>query len=250
MAQIAESVLLLLLDNESAQPRLRRRPLGRVLAAGLLLDLAYDCRVRPALPGEPAGPGRVERDDEAVRGADGADGGDLRIAASVAGAQGLLVALAGPPPRDPALRPALALLERDPLTADKAIGRLAKRAEDDVLDQLLRTGQIHQIQLSSHRLRRNTYAWPVHDRGRVDGLRRAVADAVAGDQRPQPVTAAVIALLHSAGAMEAVLTLGDADRGRAAQRAAEIATGRWADDSGIAEVNLALTAAAVLPAVT
>jgi len=219
MAQIAESVLLLLLDNESAQPRLRRRPLGRVLAAGLLLDLAYDCRVRPALPGEPAGPGR-------------------------------LVALAGPPPRDPALRPALALLERDPLTADKAIGRLAKRAEDDVLDQLLRTGQIHQIQLSSHRLRRNTYAWPVHDRGRVDGLRRAVADAVAGDQRPQPVTAAVIALLHSAGAMEAVLTLGDADRGRAAQRAAEIATGRWADDSGIAEVNLALTAAAVLPAVT
>ena len=51
MAQIAEDLLLLLLDNESGQPRMHRSTVGRVLVAALLLDLAHDCRVRPAGPG-------------------------------------------------------------------------------------------------------------------------------------------------------------------------------------------------------
>ena len=46
MARIAEDLLLLLLDNPEAQPRLDRAALGRVLAAALILDLALECRVR------------------------------------------------------------------------------------------------------------------------------------------------------------------------------------------------------------
>lgn len=49
MARIAEDLLLLLLDNAAAQPAIERTKLQRLLAAAVLLDLAHDCRVRPAL---------------------------------------------------------------------------------------------------------------------------------------------------------------------------------------------------------
>ncbi len=215
MARIAENLLLLLLDNESAQPRVQRGRLGRLLAAALLLDLAYDCRVRPALPGEPFPAGR-------------------------------LVALAGPVPMDPAVRPALEVLHREPATPAGAIARLRRRATDDVLDQLLRTGQIRQVQLSSHRLLRNTYAWPVRDRTQVDRTRAAIAGP--GQGKPDAVTAAVVALLGTIGGLGPLLDL-DADAAqRADQRARDITFGATDGGAGTAELNLAVTAAAVLPA--
>lgn len=213
MARIAESLLLLLLDNESAQPRIQRGKLGRLLAAALLLDLAYDCRIRPALPGEPFAPGR-------------------------------LVALAGPVPMDPAVRPALDLLHREPVTPAGAIAVLRRRAEDDVLDQLLRTGQIRQVQLSSHRLLRNTYAWPIRDRTRVDHTRAAVSGA--DQSNPDTVTAAIVALLHTVGSLGPLLDLGPDAAQLADQRAREITFG--ANHGATADLNLAVTAAAVLPA--
>lgn len=219
MARIAEDLLLLLLDNEAAQPRLDRARRGRLLAGALLLDLAYDCRVRPAVPADPVPAGR-------------------------------LVALSGPVPLDPAVRPALSELQRAPLTPPQAIDALRTRAEDDVLDQLLRTGQIHQIQLSSHRLRRNSYAWPLHDRSRVDVARAAVLAAVLHDGSPDPLTAAVIALLHVSGALPLVLHLDEADGRRATGRAGRITFGGPSGGSRTDEVNLAMTAAAVLPALT
>lgn len=217
MAQIAEDLLLLLLDNESGQPRMHRSTVGRVLVAALLLDLAHDCRVRPAGPGDAAQPGH-------------------------------LVALAGPVPMDPAVRPTLALLERGPITAAAAITALRKRAEDDVLDQLLRTGQIHQIQLSSHRLRRNSYAWPMHDRQRIDGVRGALNGALFAARPPQPSTAAVIALLHTIGGLGAALNIDESALAQAGYRAGEITFGGWGQGSSAGDVNLAVTAAAVLPA--
>lgn len=212
MARIAEDLSLLLLDNPSAQPQLERSPLTRVLAAALILDLAYDCRVRPALPEDPVAPG-------------------------------LLVALAGPAPLDPAVRPTLTLLTQGPITPAAAIAKLRKHAEDDVLDQLLRTGQIHQVALSTHRLRRNTYAWPVKNLERADAVRAAVLAALNGG-RPDAVTAAVISLLHRVGGMNAALAVND----EGARRAGDIAGSRWGDGSLTAEMNLVLTAALVLPA--
>ena len=78
MAQIAEDLFLLLLDNASAQPGLDRRRRERVLAAAVLLDLAYACRIRPAMADEPI-------------------------------AAGLLVALSGDWPPDPVADPAFEL---------------------------------------------------------------------------------------------------------------------------------------------
>ena len=213
MARIAEDLLLLLLDNSAAQPQLDRSRLTRVLAAAVILDLSYDCRVRPALPTEPVEPGR-------------------------------LLALEGPVPLDPAVRPTLALLAQGPITPVAALAKIRKHAEDDVLDQLLRTGQIHQVGLSTHRLRRNTYAWPVKNRSRVDAVRYAAQAALSGQRQPDAVTAAIISLLYRVGGLNAALDINDADL----RRAGDITVGPSDAGSNTAEVNLALTAAAVLPA--
>lgn len=59
MARIAEDLLLLLLDNAAAQPAIERGTLQRLMAAAVLLDLAYECRIRPALPQEPVDSDRL-----------------------------------------------------------------------------------------------------------------------------------------------------------------------------------------------
>lgn len=214
MARIAEDLLLLLLDNAAAQPGLEPTRLQRLLAAAVLLDLAYDCRVRPALPGEPVPADR-------------------------------LVALAGPPPLDPVVRPALELLQQAPITASAAIGKLRKSTEDLVLDQLLRTGHLHQISLSEHRFRRNSYAWPLTSRARVDQARSALLATLFDGNRPEPATAAIVSLLHAASSLGAVLSLNDRGWQWVSDRASEIASGTWVDDEKMADVNLAVTTAAV-----
>lgn len=213
MARIAEDLLLLLLDNASAKSALPRRLSRRLLAAAVLLDLAYDGRVRPALPSEPG--------------------------------QGCLVALIGPPPLDPVVRPALAMLQRAPLTPASAVGKLSKHVEDDVLNQLLRTGQIRQVQLESGRFKANEYAWPMNDRSRVDAVRAAVLAVLFENQFPDPPTAAVIALLYACDGLGVLLSLNDRGREWVLQRAGEISSGTWVSDTQMTEINLAMTIAAV-----
>ena len=161
---------------------------------------------------------------------------------------GRLIALAGPVPADPTVRPALALLQQQPLTAESAVGALRKHAEDDVLDQLLRTGQIHQVALTEHRLRRNHYRWPVKNRARVAITRAEFLGVLFENRRPTPVIAAVISLLHAVGGMDAVLDLNAAGAQAVAERANDIANGEWVKGTDTAGVNLELTAAEVLPA--
>lgn len=216
MARIAEDLLLQLLDNPDAQPHLDRPRLGRALAGALILDLALDCRVRPALPGDPVPAGR-------------------------------LIALAGPVPLDPAVRPTLAILQQQPLSPAAAVDRIRRYAEDEVLDQLLRSGQIHQVSLTEHRLRRNHYRWPVKNRGRVAVARAEILGALFENRRPAPVVAAVISLLLAVDGLGAVLSLNQAGIDTVANRAGEISGGDWVDGSDTAQVNLELTARAVLP---
>lgn len=217
MARIAEDLLLLLLDNPEEQPDLEPAPLGRLLAGALILDLAFERRVRPALPEDslPAGS---------------------------------LVALAGPVPLDPTVRPALGFLSRQPTSPVDAIAGLRKAAEDQVLDQLLRTGQIHQVQLTANRLRRNHYRWPLKNRGRVAVARSELLGAIFEQRRPTPVTAAIIGLLHGAAAFGAVFSLNDDGVRFVADRAREIIDGGWVDSSDSAEVNLSVTLPEVLAA--
>src|ERR1700755_3277153 len=102
MAQIAEDLLLLLLDNASAQPGLDSPRRKQVLSGAVLLDLAYACRIRPATAGEAVEPGR-------------------------------LVALAAPGPIDPVSEPAFRLLVRRPLRPATAVKKLSKHTEDDLI---------------------------------------------------------------------------------------------------------------------
>ena len=158
MAQIAEDLFLLLLDNAAGQPGLDRSRRQRVLSAAVLLDLALLCRVRPTVNGEPVPPGR-------------------------------LVALAGPMPLDPVMDPAFTLLTRRPLTPAAAVSKLHRGIQENIAQHLERTGQIRRVRFQRKRLRR-PYAWPVTNRERVTAARAALLSALFDRQPPTPTTAA------------------------------------------------------------
>lgn len=220
MAQIAEELLLLLLDNASARPGLDRARRDRVLSAAVLLDLAYACRIRPAMDGE-----RVPT--------------------------GQLVVLAGPDLHDPLLNPALRLLSERPLTPEAAMSRLRRRTESDVLTYLETTGQIRRIRLRTKRINK-PYAWPLTDRTRVEAARAAMLAALFDRECPKAHTAAVITLLHAVDGLGSLLSLNDRGWRWVHTRASEIASGSWVDecDAKLPDVNLAVTTTAVRPALT
>ncbi|HKP41630.1 GOLPH3/VPS74 family protein [Mycobacterium sp.] len=218
MAQIAEDLFLLLLDNASAQPGLDSPRREKVLSAAVLLDLAYACRIRPAIAGEPVEPGRL-------------------VALSTAG------------PMDPVVAPAFELLQRKPLRPETAVKRLSKHTEENVTNWLEYTGQIRRVRLHSKRFSQ-PYAWPLTNRDRVSNARSALLAALFDRTPPAPSTAAIISLLHAVDGLGVLLSLNDRGWRWVHGRAGEIAMGSWVDESptALAEVNLAVTASAVRPA--
>lgn len=220
MAQIAEDLLLLLLDNASAQPGLERHRRERVLAAAVLLDLAYACRIRPAMAEDAVEPGR-------------------------------LIALSVPGVMDPIAESAFQLLQRRPLRPAAAVKKLSKRTADDLTHYLEQTGQIRRIRLQSNRLT-HPYAWPLTNRQRVDQARSALLAALFDRRPPTPATAAIITLLHAVDGLGALLSLNDRGWRWVHAQAGEIASGSWIDacPTSIREVNLAVTASALRPALT
>lgn len=218
MAQIAEDLLLLLLDNASGRPGLDRARRERVLTAAVLLDLAHACRIRPAVAGEPIAPGQ-------------------------------LVVLMGPDPADPVVEPALRLLARRPLSPAAAVAKLRKGTQQNLLDHLERTGQIRRTRLAGRRFNRPR-AWPLTDRRRVSYARAALLSALFDRRCPAPPTAAIISLLHAVDGLGALLSLNDRGWRWVHTQASEIASGSWVDESDahLPEVNLAVTTSAVRPA--
>jgi Golgi phosphoprotein 3 (GPP34) len=218
MAQIAEDLFLLLLDNASAQPGLDRARRERVLSAAVLLDLAHACRIRPAVAGDSVEPGR-------------------------------LVALAVPGPTDPVVAPAFELLQRRPLRPTTAVKRLSKHTQDNLTIYLEQTGQIRRIRLHSKRFS-HQYAWPLTNRDRVAHARSELLSALFDRRPPTPSTAGIISLLHAIDGLGALLSLNDRGWRWVHARAGEIASGSWVDEypTALPEVNLAVTASAVRPA--
>lgn len=218
MAQIAEDLFLLLLDNASAQPALERQRLERVLSAGVLLDLALACRIRPATVGEPVEPGK-------------------------------LVALHVPGAVDPVAEPAFQLLLRRPLRPVAAVKKLSRHTEEILIDHLEYTGQIRRIRLQSKRFT-HPYALPLTNRERVGNARAALLSALFDRTPPAPPTAAIISLLHAVDGLGALLSLNDRGWRWVHARAGEIASGSWIDEypTALPEFNLAVTASAVRPA--
>lgn len=217
MAQIAEDLLLLLLDNKSAQPALERERCDRVLAGAALIDLAYACRVRPSVSGEPIDPGR-------------------------------LVALAGTAPLDPLLASAFELLSRKPLTPAAALSKLRKDATERTATHLERLGEVRRMPLSAKRFS-PTYAWPMTRRDRVDLARSALLAALFDRRPPTPPTAGIVTLLHAVDGLGVLLSLNDRGWRWVHARATEISSGSWVSEypaqPGLAEMNLAVTASAV-----
>ncbi|WP_237569714.1 GOLPH3/VPS74 family protein [Mycolicibacterium lacusdiani] len=215
MAQIAEDLFLLLLDNAAAQPALERDRRERLLAGAVLLDLAHGCRIRPAAPGDAVESGR-------------------------------LVALAGGAPLDHVTGPAFELLTRKPLRPKVALSKLGGPSQDRVLTQLEQQGQIRRVQLTPKRSAEQ-YAWPLLDRRRVGAARAALLSALFDRTPPTPATAAIVTLLHAADGLGALLSLNDRGWRWVHTRASEISSGSWVDESATAlpEVNLAVTASAV-----
>lgn len=220
MAQIAEDLFLLLLDNASAQPGLDRRRRERVLAAAVLLDLAYGCRIRPALADEPIEPG-------------------------------LLIALEGNWPADPVTDPAFQLLRRRPLSPESALAKLGKSTQPALELQLEKTGQIHRVRMPGKGFR-PTYCWPLANRERAGLARAALLGALFDGQSPAPTIAAIICLLHAVDGLGAVLSLNERGWRWVHARATEITTGAWIDDTaaGLPEMNLAVTTSTLRPALT
>ena len=222
MAQIAEDLLLLLLDNAASRPALDRDRREKVLGAAVLLDLAWACRIRPAVAGEPIPAGR-------------------------------LLLLAGPALGDPILDPALRLLQRRPLKPSVAVAKLRRSVEPALLRRLEEDGHIRPIQLRGNRFN-GSQVWPMANRTRVDEVRSALLAALFDLRRPPPPTAAIISLLHPVDGLGALLSLNERGREWVDSRAADIAAGCWVDESagamGLPQVNLAVTASAVRQALT
>jgi hypothetical protein len=216
MAQIAEDLLLLLLDNASAQPCLEKARRDRVLGAAVLLDLAHACLIRPAVDGDPAPAGR-------------------------------LVALTPRGAVDPVAEPAFRLLQRRALRPRSAVDKLRRRTEGALLSHLEGTGQVARMPLPHRQT-----AWPVANRERVAHARSQMLSALFDRRPPSAVTAAVITLLHTVDGLGALLSLNDRGWRWVHGRAGEIALGSWVDESptGLAEVNLAVTASAIRAALT
>ncbi|OPX05595.1 GPP34 family phosphoprotein [Mycobacterium sp. AT1] len=220
MAQIAEDLFLLLVDNATAQPALERQRRERVLAAGVLLDLALACRVRPSAPGDAVEPGR-------------------------------LVALRAGTATDPVVEPAFVLLQKQPLSPSRAVTKVSKDVQDNVALRLERLGQISRVPAPSSRFN-PSYAWPLTRRERVAAARTDLLSALFDRRPPTPATAAIVTVLHAADGLGALLSLNDRGWRWVHSRATEIASGSWVDEypTALPEVNLAVTASALRSALS
>ncbi|BBX86447.1 GOLPH3/VPS74 family protein [Mycolicibacterium aubagnense] len=215
MAQIAEDLYLLLLDNSSAQPGLDQPRRHRVLSGAVLLDLAWACRIRPAAPGDSAPDGH-------------------------------LVALSGDGTVDPVSLPALELLRQRPRRPAAVLSKLRRETETSLIDQLERAGQLRRHPLGGNRFRPQ-FALPLTDRVRVGQARSEMLSALFDRRPPSPATAAIVTLLHTVDGLGSLMSLNDRGWRWVHARAGDIASGHWVNEyeTGVAEVNLAVTAAAV-----
>ena len=220
MAQIAEDLFLLLLDNAAAQPGLDRNRREKLLSAAVLLDLAYACRIRPAMAGEPIEAGR-------------------------------LIALAGDWPVDPVGDPAFELLQRRPLPAETALAKLSRHSQANLEQHLERIGLVRRVRMPGKGFPgKSVYCWPLTSRERVSQARAALLAALFDGHNPVPAIAAIICLLHAVDGLGAILSLNDRGWRWVHARSTEIATGIWVDEtaSALPEMNLAVTTSALRPA--
>lgn len=207
---LAEELLLLALDDETGRNRLNSIDLG--LAGAVLIELALLERVRVAERGESVKAGR-------------------------------LVMVPGPAPANPVLARGLDLVaDRAGRKPEQVLQPLGKGLREWLADALVDAGVLRR---EKHRVLGlfPTTRLPAQDTAHETAVREQVWAALNG-ARPDPRTAAMIALLS---ALNAVTTVFDAPDKRAVRkRAKEIAEGQWAANAirkAIEAINAATVAA-------
>jgi hypothetical protein len=216
---IAEDVLLLLLHDEKGTPA-HSDKVQPLLGGALLIELALA--------------GRIEVADRTSRWS----------TAKVA-------VLDGPPPGDPLLAEAIAIIEEKPRGAQSLVTRLGKGTKHVLLHRLERRGLVYASKGTVLGLFPRT-TWPAADREHeVELLGRLQGPLVRGtgtDER----TSALISLLAAIDHAHRVVERGDVPATEVKRRAQEIADGDWAAAAvkdAVVAAQGAMTAAIVATAV-
>ena len=217
MTLIAEDVFLLLVDDNSGKPIVDSTKFPRVLAGGVVLELAMNGSVRITVKGEQVKDGRL--------------------------------VVSGPPPPDPLLARAHALIgtQRNPLKPQSAIEKLQKNLHKEIGFRLAQQGFVterHDKVLGLF----PTTSWPARDPARKNWARQWIGSAVVDGTTPTPEISALISLISAVDAVPKVLP--GVDKKLAKARAKQIAEGEWASAAvrkAVQDVNAAVTAAVMVP---
>ena len=140
-------------------------------------------------------------------------------------------------------------------TAAADAGRRGVQAAPGVQDNIARLPRAHRADPACSVARQAIHhppSWPVVNRERVTQARAGLLSALFDQEPPTPPTAAIISLLHAVDGLGALLSLNDRGWRWVHMRASEIASGGWVDEyeTALPEMNLAVTASAVRPALT
>jgi hypothetical protein len=152
-----------------------------------------------------------------------------------------------PPPTDPVLAEALALVGEKPRTAEDLVGRLGKKRRDVLLDRLRQRGILEEKEhLALGLIPRKR--WPTVDSTHEAEVRRSLGDALRRDVRPDQRTAALVSLLSALDLAHKVVDREGHSGREVKKRAKEIAEGDWsakAVSDAVAAAQAAVTAAIV-----
>lgn len=219
MTLIAEDLLLVLLNESLGKPVVDSTKLPRVLAGALVLELAMNSSVRITGKGEAVKDGRL--------------------------------VVAGPPPPDPLLARAHALVgtAKSPMKPQKAIEKLQKNLAKEVAGRLVQQGFVDE---HSDRVLGlfPTTSWPAKDPSRRRWLIQWIGSSIVDGTTPAPEFSALISLLSAIDAVPKVLP--GVDKKAAKKRAKEIAEGDWAGAAvrkAVQDVNAAVMAAVMVPVI-
>jgi hypothetical protein len=189
MTTITEDLVLLLLDPATGRAVVDGTSLDRAIGGALLLDLALRERIT-------------------------ADGVGARARLSLRDAA---------PTGDPLLDEAASRLSGNPVRAQKAVERLARRTRTPVLERLVERGVVRRESSRILGVFPST-TWPSTD-GTGEELRGRIAAVLRDGARPDQHVALLISLVHAVKAEHKVV---DGPRRQLRPRAAEVAEGDWA----------------------
>lgn len=152
-----------------------------------------------------------------------------------------------PPPGDPMLAQAMALVSEKDRTAQDLVGRLGKHRRDALLDRLEGKGILQRQEDKVMGLFPRK-RWPTVDSSHEADVRRQLGDALVRGVRPEERTAALVALLSALGLAHKVVDREGLPAGEVKKRAKSLADGDWAAKAvkdAVAAAQAAVTAAMV-----